>query len=191
MTRRFRLFIKMLLIALILFAACFVIALSKRHLYDWDSAVQEYVSTFNCKLVCLDSYEDDSSDSIIYKFQTDDDLQIIFDVRCFWGNALLPFGFEVPVRKAKMVDDFAEQICAYIGKAGAAYNIDDKSIEEISAHVLDTLKRCEALLQEYGIENVTPSVSFTFIRANESYTFKYGNSNETMLYDKLTELLCD
>lgn len=174
---------------LILIVACLSIVACKSTSYDWDSSVQEYVRAFNCELVCLESYEDSSSDNTIYRFQTDDDLQIMFDVRCFWGNTLLPFGFEIPVKKAKIVDNFAEQICAYVSETDGTYHIEDKSVEDISTYVLDTIQGCETLFQEYGIENVTPGVTFTLIKADKSYTFKYGNTNEILLIDKLTELL--
>lgn len=180
---------KILLSVLILIVVCLSLVACKSNSYDWDSSVQEYVRVFNCELVRLESYEDASSDSIIYRFQTDDDLQITFDVRCYWGNTLLPFGFEVPIKKAKIVDNFAEQICAYVSDTNGTYHIEDKSIEDISTYVLVTIQGCETLFQVYGIENVTPSVSFTFIKANNSYTFKYGNTNKNLLNDKLTELL--
>lgn len=183
----FRLSKKILFSVLIM--VCLSLVACKDHSYDWDASVQEYVSAFNCEAVYLESYEDSSSDSTIYRFQTDDDLQIIFDVRCFWGDTLLPFGFEVPVKKAKIVDNFAEQICAYVSETNGKYHIEDKSVEDISAYVLDTIQGCETLFQEYGIENGTPNVSFTLIKADKSYTFKYGNTNEILLIDKLTDLL--
>lgn len=186
---RSRLSKKVLLSLLILIVVCFSIVAYKYHSYNWDSFAQEYICSFNCELVYLESYEDSSSGSTIYRFQTDDDLQILFDVRCFWGNELLPFGFELPVKKAKAVDNFAEQICAYVSENDGVYYIEGKSIEDISAYVLEILQRCETLLQEYGIENVTPSISFTLISADKSYTFKYGNTNEDLLFDKLIELL--
>lgn len=180
---------KILFFVLFLIIVCFSLVACKDHSYDWDASVQEYVNAFNCELVCLESYEDSSSDSVIYKYQTDDDLQIVFSVNCFWGDTLLPFGFEIPVKKAKIVDDFAEQICAYVSETDGIYDIEDKTVEDISTYVLDTLRCCETLFQQYGIENITPSVSFTLISADNSYSFKYGNTNEILLIDKLTELL--
>ena len=173
----------------VLIVVCLSLVGCKGRSYDWDTAVQKYVSAFNCKLVWLESYEDPSSDSIIYRFQTDDDLQIIFEVRCFWGYTSTPFGVAIPIKKAKIVDNFEEQICAYVSKTKGEFHIEDKSVEDISAYVLDTIQGCETLFQEYGIENGRPKISFTLIKADKSYAFKYENTNEILLRDKLTELL--
>lgn len=180
---------KIVFSALSLSIVCLSLVACKKHSYDWNVSAQEYVDGFNCEFVLLESYEDSSSDSVIYKYQTDDDLQIVFSVNCFWGDTLLPFGFKIPVKKAKIDDDFAEQICAYVSETDGIYDIEDKTVEDISTYVLDTLRFCETLFQQYGIENATPSVSFTLIGSDNSYDFKYGNTNEILLIDKLTELL--
>lgn len=177
------------IIFFVLIIVCLSLSACKNHSYDWDTSVQEYVSAFNCELVRLDSYKDSSSDSIIYRFQTDDNLQITFDVRCFWGYTSTPFGVAIPIKKAKIVDNFEEQIYAYVSKTKGEFHIEDKSVEDISAYVLDTIRGCETLFREYGIENGRPEISFTLIRADKTYTFKYGNTNEILLRDKLTELL--
>lgn len=182
-------FLKILLVVLVLSIALLAVILMPHNSYDWDAKVQDYTSTFNCELICLETYKDASSRATVYKFQTNDALKIEFEVRCFWGDTLLPFGFEIPLKKAKIVDDFAAQLCVYISETEGTYNIEDKSLEEISTYVLNTIQHSATLLQAYGVEDVTPNISFTFVKDDKSYMFKYGNLNETILYDKLTELL--
>lgn len=173
----------------VLIIACLFWTAYKKHSYDWDAAVQKHVSVFSCRPVCLGSHKDPSSGSIIYGFQTDDDRQIRFDVRCFWGYPILPIGFKSPVKLPITIDNFAEQVCAYVSETEGEYCMEGKSVEEISAYVLDTIHGCEALFQEYGIKNKTPSISFTFRDTDKTYAFRYGNTNEVLLADRLTELL--
>jgi len=156
---------------------------------DMDQAVQKHMGQYRCDFVLIDKQTDKLSDMVIYKYQTKDDLQIVFEVSCFVGNTMLPFGFEIPKKKLIVKDNFPEQICAYMGGKEGHYCVDDKSIEEISDYVMDVMEQTEILLQEYGVMNRRPRIVFTLTKDDKEYLFPYTKSNEVILRDGLQKTL--
>lgn len=159
----------------------------RQYQYNWDAKVNEYITQFNCELQYVESYQKDTVK--VYKYQTQDNKQIEFEIKCYWGKVFTPFGFYLPITKAYITDEFREQICEYISHCDGVYDIEGKSIEEISSYVFNTMASCENLMSQYGVEVLTPHISFTFIDSDKEYKLEWANYNEIVLRDKLTEVL--
>lgn len=175
------------IVALLLVNLFIAIHSYKYYWYNWDKKVNEYITQYNCEFEYIRFYQQDTTK--VYKYQTRDENQIEFEVKCSWNKIVTPFGFSLPIKKAYITDDFSDQICEYISLCDGAYNIEGKSIEQISSYVFDTMSSCEDLMSQYGIEALTPHISFTFIDSDKEYEFEWANYNENILRDRLTELL--
>ena len=160
----------------------------KYSLQDYDETVQKHTGQYHGELLLTNKYTDASDKSAVYEYQTGDELQIAFEVHCFTGNKLTPFGFEIPVKEIIVYDNFPEQICAYVSERDGTYFADGKSIDEIAAYVLEVIEGTDVLFQKYGVKNRRPRIEFTFIKEGAEYSFTYGKSSEVILKDGLLEL---
>jgi len=181
---------KIIILILLLVLIIFLAIVIYMNTYNWDSYVQEYLnSRLSVETKFVESYKDKVSNSIIYKYQTNDDLQIPFEVTCYWGRAMFPFGFK-ELAYTKIIDDnLGLQVGNYISENKGTYNIENKSIEEISTYILEVIQESKEILYQYGLEYIVPRISFTLVSDEKTYDFEYDNTNETILRDALTELL--
>lgn len=180
---------KIIFLILLLVLIIFLATVVYKNTYNWDSDVQAYLDNFSVETKFIESYKDKSSNSIIYKYQTNDDLQIPFEVKCFWGDMSTPFGFDLPICTKIINDNLGQQVDNYISENKGTYNIENKSIEEISRYILEVIEDSKEILYQYGLEYIVPRISFTLVSDEETYDFEYANTNETILRDALTELL--
>lgn len=180
---------KIILLILLLVLISFLVRVIYKNTYNWDSDVQSYLNRYSIRTQFIESYKDPTSNSIIYKYQTYDDLQVSFEVKCYWGNLTTPFGFNLPISTKKINDNLGQQVCTYISENKGTYNIENKSIDEISTYILEVVKDTEEILYQYGLEYIVPSISFILVNDEEIYEFDCSNINESILQDRLTELL--
>lgn len=180
---------KIILLILLLVVIIFLSTIIYRNTYNWDSDAQEYLDNLSIDAKFIDSYQDKSSNSLVYKYQTNDELQISFEIKCYWGNVITPFGFDLPISTKKINDDLGQQVCNYISDTKGTYHIENKSIDEISKYILEVVQDTEEILYQYNLEYFNPSISFVLVNNEKTYNFECSNINETMLQDRLTSLL--
>ena len=180
---------KIILLILLFVLIVFFAIVIYMNTYNWDSDVQEYLADFSVDAKFIECNKDKYSNSIIYKYQTNDDLQIPFEVTGYWGRAMSPFGFKELVYTKIINDNLGQQVCDYISDVKGRYHIENKSIEETATYILEVIQYSEEILYQYGLEYIVPRISFTLVDNEKTYDFEYANTNETILRDALTELL--
>lgn len=180
---------RLFIISIALFAIIIAVTGCGSSKYDWDNDVRQHLSKYNCDFELIDSSYDSDSNITTYSYKTNDERSIAFEITCFYGDANSPFGFSVPVTVRKITDNFPEKICDFVSENYGSYDIAGKTIDEISSYILDTIDYSDALLKSYGIETFNSSISFQLSDGENVYSLKYGNHSESILRDKLLELL--
>ncbi len=157
---------------------------------DYNDAVAKQLSRYNGEFKLLQCYEEevDDVDYVVYQYQTDDNLEIIFEVKCHMGYKSFPLGGTYLTKSQIVTDNFYESICNYYSESLDALVIDDMSLEDIIEYVMKQMSLAEDLLEAYGIVKI-PNLSFVLIKNEEEYTLGCAYFSESLLHSRLLELL--
>ncbi len=125
------------------------------------------------------------SDQYIFSFRTKDNNNISFDVKCWVGVYLTPWG-EIPyIPKRYFVDDFSENITKKIVDDTITYDMTDDTIEEIIVHLKSLSETVQSYYDLYGLSWQVPEISIKIKYNGKTARIEYTNQNESVLKDVL------
>lgn len=150
----------------------------------WTEKVLDYLENqYEGQFEVMNIQKD--SDGYIYSLRTKDDNYISFDVKCWVGPLLTPWG-EMPFTMARhFLDDFPEQITNKFVNSTTTYDMSNRSLEEIVVQLKALSKNVQVYYDLYGLSWQKPEISINIKYNDKIKNFEYVNLDDNMLREKL------
>lgn len=121
----------------------------------------------------------------IFSFITKDNNHISFDVKCWIGGYLTPWG-EIPyIPQRHIVDDFPIQITNKYVDNTITYDMTNKTIEEIIKNLKALSKKVQGYYDLYGLSWQVPEINIKIKYNGKTEKIEYTNQNYSILHDML------
>ena len=125
------------------------------------------------------------SNQYIFSFRTKDNNNISFDVKCWIGGYLTPWGKIPYIPKRYFVDDFSEQITKKIVDDTVTYDMTTDTIEEIIVNLKSLSETVQSYYNLYGLPWQVPVISIKIKHNGKTARIEYTNQDESILQDVL------
>lgn len=113
----------------------------------------------------------------VFKIVTTDKQQIEFEAKVVWGKLTLPWG-ELPILFRYCYDDFKDNVETYI-MGEEAYNITDKSVEEVYDYMIEKRNKAYGLANHYNM-TFEPQLIFKFRHGEKIFETGFINSKDLL-----------
>ncbi len=157
---------------------------------DYSEAVAKQLSYYTGEFALLQCYEEtvDGVEYEVYQYRTDDECEIVFEVKCHMGYKSFPLGGTYLTKSQIVTDNLYTSICDYYIGTLEPLVVDDMKIDAIIEYVGEQLAACQNLLEAYGVTQ-NPQLSLVLIKNEKTYTLSCSNAHEAILHDRIVDLL--
>lgn len=154
---------------------------------DWTKGAQDYLSQhYTGDFQLLDSQEEESVTVLTY--QTQDELELVFEVRCWVDGLDTPWGEFPLISQRKYTENFIQCLDRrLIGEAPvdvSGYSLDE--MVELFQHTWEQLKEAYG---QYGADWVTPNFEMEVCYGGITASIRYMGQDASILRDTLVREL--
>lgn len=157
---------------------------------DWTKGAQTYLSQrYTGDFQLLDSREEEGVTILTY--QTRDELELVFEVRCWVDSLDTPWGEFPLISQRKYTENFIQCLDRrLIGEAPV--DVSRYSLDEMVELFQHTWERLKEVYEHYGADWVTPNFEMEVCYEGATASIRYMGQDASILRDTLVrELLAE
>lgn len=155
---------------------------------DWTKGAQDYLSQrYTGDFQLLDSQEEEEGVTIL-TYQTLDELELVFEVRCWVGGMDTPWGEFTLISQQKYTENFIQCLDRrLIGEAPV--DVSGYSLDEMVELFQHTWERLNEAYGQYGADWVTPNFEMEACYEGTTASIRYMGQDASILRDTLVREL--
>ena len=127
-------------------------------------------------------------DIYIFTFVTDDERQIEFEAKCWYGAYSTPWGSISFIKEKKFSENFIEKLTEYLCE-GITADFTGYEIDEMIQWFKDTSQSISGVYAEYGDEYTVPEFTVVVTYEGRSAEIAYSSQSDHYLEEALKEKL--
>lgn len=177
---------------LLILAACMFILASCRGVVeqdeeDWIKGAQAYLyQRYTGDFQLLDSWEEESM--TVFTYQTLDELELVFEVRCWVDGLDTPWGEFPLISQRKYTENFIQCLDRrLIGEAPV--DVSGYSLDEMVELFQHTWEQLNEVYKQYGADWVTPNFEMEVCYEGVTTSIRYMGQDASILRDTLVREL--
>lgn len=177
---------------LLILAACMFILAScggvgERGEKDWTKGAQEYLSQrYTGDFQLLDSREEEGV--TIRTYQTQDEFELVFEVRCWVDSLDTPWGEFPLISQRKYTENFIQCLDRRLIDE-APVDVSGYSLDEMVKLFQHTWERLKEVYGQYGADWVTPNFEMEVCYEGSTASIRYMGQDTSILRDTLVREL--
>ena len=154
---------------------------------DWTKGAQDYLSQrYTGDFQLLDSREEEGVTILTY--QTQDELELVFEVRCWMDGLDTPWGEFPLIPQRKYAENFIQCLDRrLIGEAPV--DVSGYSLDEMVEPFQHTWERLNEAYGQYGADWVTPNFEMEVCCEGATASIRYMGQDTSILQDTLVREL--
>ena len=154
---------------------------------DWTKGAQYYLSQrYTGDFQLLDSQEEDGVTVLTY--QTRDELELVFEVRCWVDDLDTPWGEFTLIPQRKYTENFIQCLDhRIIGETPV--DVSGYSLDEMAELFQHTWERLNEAYEQYGADWVTPNFEMGVRYEGTTASIRYMGQDASILQDTLVREL--
>lgn len=155
---------------------------------DWTKGAQDYLSQrYTGDFQLLDSWEEEES-MTVFTYQTLDELELVFEVRCWVDGLDTPWGEFPLISQRKYTENFIKCLDRrLIGEAPV--DVSGYSLDEMVELFQHTWERLKEAYGQYGADWVTPNFEMKVCYEGATASIRYMGQDASILRDTLVREL--
>ena len=153
----------------------------------WTEGAQDYLSQrYTGDFQLLDSQEEEGVTVLTY--QTQDELELVFEVRCWVDSLDTPWGKFHLISQRKYAENFIQCLDRkLIGEAPV--DVSGYSLDEMVGLFQHTWERLKKVYEQYGADWVTPNFEMEVCYEGSTASIRYMGQDASILQDTLVREL--
>ena len=154
---------------------------------DWTNGAQDYLSQrYIGDFQLLDSQEEEGVTILTY--QTRDELELVFEVRCWVDDLDTPWGEFPLITQRKYTENFIQCLDRrFIGEAPV--DVSEYSLDEMVELFQHTWEQLKEAYRQYGADWVTPNFEMEVCCEGVTTSIRYMGQDASILRDTLVREL--
>lgn len=154
---------------------------------EWTKGAQDYLSQrYICDFQLLESREEEGV--TVFTYQTQDELELVFEVRCWMGGLDTPWGEFPLIPQRKYAENFIQCLDRrIIGEAPV--DVSGYSLDEMVELFQHTWERLKETYGQYGADWVTPNFEMEVCFERTTASIRYMGQDASILRDTLVREL--